>query len=109
MRFDKIFVFCSSEEELRSRNRKPKLNRAIRKIMDFLDEEKPGWPECTLMPDGDDHWAFFICTHDTTSYLNQDGFEWYGSGWPDRYCFDEEISEFINKELLVTGFPPSRE
>jgi hypothetical protein len=58
-------------------------------IEKWLAEHAPGYPDYSLCEDGDDGWAFWIATEDTTSYLHHDmRIEWYGTGWPDCYAYD---------------------
>lgn len=49
----------------------------------FLDAElgRNDYP-LSLIPDGEDGWAFWVLENDTTSYVHEDlSVEWYGTGW----------------------------
>lgn len=49
----------------------------------FLDAElgRTDYP-LSLIPDGEDGWAFWVLENDTTSYVHDDlSVEWYGTMW----------------------------
>ena len=57
----------------------------------WLESVAPGYPDYSLSEDGDDGWAFWVAEQDTTSYLHADmRVEWYGTGWPHNYQYDED-------------------
>ncbi|MDH0851436.1 hypothetical protein N5D66_26140 [Delftia tsuruhatensis] len=63
---------------------------ARKAIEQWLDEKAPGYPDYSLCEDGDNGWAFWIAYQDTTSYLHAGmRIEWYGTGWPHNYEYDE--------------------
>ena len=51
----------------------------------FLDAElgRTDYP-LTVIPDGENGWAFWVLENDTTGYVHEDlSVEWYGTQWPD--------------------------
>lgn len=83
-------------------SRRPSEEAARRAIEAWLDKHEPGYPTYSLCEDGDDSsaenkcgWAFWICPHDTTSYLHEDlTVEWYGTGWPEIYTEDPATGDW---------------
>lgn len=63
-------------------SRRPSKNKVEKAVVDFLIKKLGQEPEFELHKDGDDGWAFWIRTDDTTSYVHHDmAIEWYGTGW----------------------------
>ncbi|MHC1670490.1 hypothetical protein ACODUO_15120 [Stenotrophomonas maltophilia] len=80
-------------------SRRPAEAKARAAIEAFLADVAPGCPNYDLCEDGDDGWAFWVAQMDTTSYLHHDmRIEWYGTGWPERYDYDGETGNWIEKE-----------
>ena len=82
--------------------RRPTEAEARAAIEAWLDEYAPGYPDYSLCEDGDSGaaenkcgWAFWIAPADTTSYLKEDlSIEWYGTGWPGSFAYDEDTGTF---------------
>lgn len=83
--------------------RRPSEATARAAIEAWLDEHAPGYPAYSLCEDGDEDsaenkcgWAFWVCYHDTTSYLHEDlTVEWYGTGWPENYEYDGDTGNWM--------------
>ena len=88
--------------------RRPTEAAARAAIEAWLDVHAPGYPDYSLCVDGDESestapgkcgWAFWIASHDTTSYLHEDlSIEWYGTGWPHDYQYDEGSGYWVEVE-----------
>jgi len=78
-------------------------------IKSWLEEHAPGYPDVTFCEDGDQDsapnkcgWAFWIAPLDTTSYVHEDlSIEWYGTGWPNQFEYDEDTGNWSEKLLSV--------
>lgn len=84
---EKVETYDPKEGEVHSR---PTESSARAAVEAWLDVHAPGYPTYSLHKDGEDGWAFYVAEQDTTSYLRHDmSIEWYGTGWPRRYEYDE--------------------
>ncbi|MFA9261753.1 MAG: hypothetical protein ACEQSB_00135 [Undibacterium sp.] len=71
------------------------MRRARHVVEAFLEQNAPGFPDYTLIEDGEESYAFYVVPNDTTSYLHRDmSIEWYGTGWPNRFSYDEDTGDF---------------
>ena len=81
--------------ELQVPTGRPSEEAARSAVEAWLNEVAPGYPDYSLHEDGDG-WCFYIAERDTTSYLNHDlTVEWYGTGWPDYFQYDEGTGEWF--------------
>jgi len=72
---------------------------ARERIEAWLAKEEPGYPDYSMIPDGDYSWAFWIAEQDTTSYLHSNGrIEWYGTGWPHNFQYDGDTGMWSSVE-----------
>lgn len=75
--------------------KRPTEAQARKAIEAWLEQHAPGYPTYGMCEDGDDGWAFWIVDQDTTSYLHHDlTVEWYGTGWPDQFSYDEDTGNW---------------
>lgn len=69
------------------------------RIEAWLEVEAPGYPDYTMVEDGEYSWAFWVAEQDTTSYLHWSGrVEWYGTGWPNTYQYDGSTGRWSEAE-----------
>lgn len=69
----------------------------------WLEQRAPGYPDYSHCTDGEDGWAFWVADQDTTSYLHHDlKIEWYGTGWPSRYEYDEMTGTWSSCDPAIT-------
>ena len=83
---------------------RPSEERARRAVEEFLTHNAPGFPDYTLIDDGEDGYAFYVVPQDTTSYLHRDmSIEWYGTGWPNHFSYDEGTGDFLEIAAKAEG------